>query len=472
MSHERSHKNRTLWLVGGLHAFTHLYQVALLPLYFRIQQDLKLSSIEQATLLVTVLGVAYFLPSYPLGALADRLSRKKLLTFGLAINALGFIGLSLAPNYGWALVGAALAGFGGSFYHPSATALIARLFPDSKGRALGLVGIGASIGFFAGPMYSGWRVVTASSWRTPVFELGALGIVAAALFAWLADEERSTGSASEKPPSPPSSSGARTFLSAASSPQEMIPLIPGSHHSSNIAAERNVRAPLRRGVRTESPKLFPTATLWIFFFGASFALSLRDFAGSAMGTSASLFLQSAHGFSPKLTGLAISGIFLASVISNPLFGSLSDGGRMRWVAFVLVMSAGLISAFPRVPVSWMAPVLLGYGFFFMASYPITEAALMESVPDAVRGRVFGLFITVSGLVANLSHWLVGSWIHQLGSRASLVESYLPLYAVLSLMVVLSVSALPMLNAIRKREHLSAPLAGVGPLSALQTPEAR
>jgi len=457
MSHDQTHKNRTLWLVGTLHAFTHLYQVALLPLYFRIQQDLKLNSVEKATLLVTVLGVAYFLPSYPLGALADRLSRKKLLTFGLAINALGFIGLSLAPNYGWALVGAALAGFGGSFYHPSATALIARLFPDSKGRALGLVGIGASIGFFAGPMYAGWRVVTASSWRTPVSELGALGILAAALFGWLADEEGSTGNDTERSnPSPAldERAGERRPFPHADSP------LSGSFHNRS------------EPVGSVSQKLFPTAALWFFFFGASFALSLRDFAGSAMGTSASLFLQSAHGFSPKLTGLMISGIFIASVISNPLFGSLSDSGRMRWVAFVLLMAGVLISAFPRVPVSWMAPVLLGYGFFFMASYPITEAALMESVPDAVRGRVFGLFITVSGLLANLSHWLVGSWIHQLGSGASLVESYLPLYAVLSIMVVLSISGLPMLNAMRKREHLPMTAAAVAPVSALHTPDSR
>jgi len=457
MSHDQTHKNRTLWLVGTLHAFTHLYQVALLPLYFRIQQDLKLNSVEKATLLVTVLGVAYFLPSYPLGALADRLSRKKLLTFGLAINALGFIGLSLAPNYGWALVGAALAGFGGSFYHPSATALIARLFPDSKGRALGLVGIGASIGFFAGPMYAGWRVVTASSWRTPVFELGALGILAAALFGWLADEEGSTRNDTQKStPSPAldERAGERRPFPHAGSP------LSGSFHNRS------------EPVGSVSQKLFPTVALWFFFFGASFALSLRDFAGSAMGTSASLFLQSAHGFSPKLTGLMISGIFIASVISNPLFGSLSDSGRMRWVAFVLLMAGVLISAFPRVPVSWMAPVLLGYGFFFMASYPITEAALMESVPDAVRGRVFGLFITVSGLLANLSHWLVGSWIHQLGSRASLVESYLPLYAVLSIMVVLSISGLPMLNAMRKREHLPMTAAAVAPVSALHTPDSR
>ena len=129
-SHEQ-HRTRTLWLTGVLHAFTHVYNVALLPLYLRIQQDLRLSGVEQATLLVTVMMLAYILPSYPLGVLADRWSRKKLLAVGLAINGLGFVGLSLAPNYAWALASVIVTGFGGSFYHPAATALIARLFPEA-----------------------------------------------------------------------------------------------------------------------------------------------------------------------------------------------------------------------------------------------------------------------------------------------------------------------------------------------------
>src|SRR5438874_12018737 len=112
MTSHANHKTRTLWLTGVLHGFTHLYQVALLPLYLRIQQDLKLGSVEQATLLVTVMGLAYFIPSYPLGALADRLSRKKLLAAGLAINSLGFICLAFAPNYAWALGSMVIAGFG------------------------------------------------------------------------------------------------------------------------------------------------------------------------------------------------------------------------------------------------------------------------------------------------------------------------------------------------------------------------
>src|SRR3954468_20869483 len=188
MSTEKNHKVRTLWLSGVLHGFTHLYQMALIPLYLLIQKDLKLAGVEQATLLVTVMGIAYFVPSYPMGVLADRVSRKKLLAMGLAINGLGFVGLACAPTYPWAIASMMLAGIGGSFFHPAATAMIARLFPENTGKALGLFGIGASAGFFLGPLYTGWRSGS-SGWRAPVIELGLLGIIIAAAFYFLADEE-------------------------------------------------------------------------------------------------------------------------------------------------------------------------------------------------------------------------------------------------------------------------------------------
>ena len=113
------------------------------------------------------------------------------------------------------------------------------------------------------------------------------GLVAAILFAWLADEERE---------------------------------LPGPSPKSENQSGPHAVAPA---------KLFPTGALWAFFLATSFLFSLRDFAGSAMATSGSLFLQNAHGFDPKFTGLALSGIFIASAISNPIFGHLSDGARCR-----------------------------------------------------------------------------------------------------------------------------------------------
>src|SRR5207249_11086151 len=397
-----NHKVRTLWLCGALHAFTHIYHVALMPLYLPIQRDLQLAGVEQATLLVTLMMIAYFVPSYGMGVLADRLSRKKLLATGLMINGLGYLGLSFAPNYRWALLCVVIAGFGGSFYHPAATAMIARLFPVGTGKALGLTGVGASVGFFISPIYAGWRAETAG-WRAPVFEFGALGILMAALFVCLAQDE------------------------------------PGP-------AESHRRAVIRE-------KLFPTPSLWAFFVVVmSFLFGMRDFTGSSMGSLGSLFMQNAYGFNLKETGVALSAIFLASVVSNPLFGHLSDRGRIRWTCAVLLVAVVLVGIFPRVPAQWLIPTFALYGFFFLASYPMVEAALMESVPDAVRGRAFGFFITLAGLIGNLSHWMAGNWVKSLGADAHSTRAYYPLYGQLALLLLLSLLGLPCLHAIRKREE--------------------
>ena len=401
MNGSSSHKTRTLWLCGVLHAFTHIYHVALFPLYLPLQKDLKLATIEAATLLVTAMMIAYFAPSYALGALADTMSRKKLLALGLTINGAAFIGLSFAPNYLMALVCVSLAGFGGSFFHPAATAMVARLFPVGTGRALGLLGIGASVGFFFGPLYAGWRAQTAG-WRAPVLELGLLGLLAAGVFAWLAEEETTPSAATQA-------------------------------------------GPCRRPV-------FPTPGRWIIFAAASLLFGLRDFAGSSMGSLGSLFMQNAHGFNLKETGIALSGMFLAAIISNPLFGHLSDRGRIRWTTLVLIIATALVAIFPRMPPEWLVPTYALYGFFFMASYPMVEAALMDSVPDSVRGRVFGFFITIGGLVGNLSHWMAGGWVKRLGAAAHTPTAYYPLYLTLSGLLFLALFGLPCLHAIRRREH--------------------
>jgi len=416
MNPGKGHQVRTLWLCGTLHAFTHIYHVALMPLYLLIQRDLNLGSVEQATLLLTLMMLGYFLPSYGMGVLADRLSRKKLLAAGLAINALGYVGLAFAPNYAWAVACVMIAGLGGSFFHPAATSMVARLFPANTGRALGLVGVGASVGFFIGPLYSGWRADSAG-WRAPVLELGLLGVLMAGLFAWLAQEE------------PP-----------------------------------RIQANERKVVRE---KLFATPALCLLFIAMSFAFGLRDFTGSSMGSLGSLFLQNACAFDLKQTGMALSAIFLASVVSNPLFGHLSDRGRIRWTCAVLLISVILVGIFPRVPAQWLIPTFALYGFFFMASYPMVEAALMEAVPDPVRGRAFGFFITLAGLIGNLSHWMAGNWVKSLGTNAHSTHAYYPLYGRLSLLLLLSLLGLPCLHAIRKREK---PEVSPDPAAAVRNPQ--
>src|ERR1051325_8360114 len=129
------HKAVSLVGLGALHAYTHIFQLALVPLYFQIKNDFRLSNIALATLLATIQNLVYYAFSVPVGMLADRWSRKWLLTIGLAINAAGFIGLACAPSYAFALAWLGLAGIGGSFYHPAATAMVVQLYPDRPGWA-------------------------------------------------------------------------------------------------------------------------------------------------------------------------------------------------------------------------------------------------------------------------------------------------------------------------------------------------
>ena len=171
-----------------------------------------------------------------------------------------------------------------------------------------------------------------------------------------------------------------------------------------------------------------------------------------MGTVGSLFLQNARGFDVGQTGFTISFIFIASVLSNPLFGHFSDRSRLKWAAAMILIASIFVAVFPHVPTPWLIPTLLVYGFFFMANYPIVEAALMESVPDAVRGRVFGLFITIGGLLGNLSHWIVGRWVRDFGARALDERTYYSVYGWLAVLLLGSLAGLPCLRALRRRER--------------------
>ena len=100
---DAAHRNRSLALLTVLHGFTHLYHVALLPLFLRIKSHYDLPTTDEATLLLTVLMLAYYAPSYIAGELSDRFNRKLLLTIGLALNGLGFVLLALAPSYSTAM---------------------------------------------------------------------------------------------------------------------------------------------------------------------------------------------------------------------------------------------------------------------------------------------------------------------------------------------------------------------------------
>jgi len=389
----RREKAITLLGLGALHAYTHIFQVAIVPLYFHIQSDFKLPTAALATLLATIQNVFYYGFSIPFGVLADRWSRKQLLALGLVLNSVGFIGLAYAPSYAWAIVAVAVAGIGGSFYHPAATAMVVQLYPERPGWALGRAGIGAALGFFFGPWYAGLRAGEVGvSWRTPCLELGIFGLLGAVAFALTAREAK--------------------------------PIEEAHHH--------------------ETHRLKAGSVLAVFLIVA-LAFSLRDFCGASMSSITSLFLQKAHGFGARGTGLLIGLMFLVAVAANPILGAWSDRNRYRWAAWVLLVAAAMVATVPWLPREMLWLGLSIYGFFMLASYPIVEAALMESVPDRVRGRVFGVFVMIGGLIGSVGPWAMGAVYDHLGARAIQTASYGPTYLALAGLILISLIGLPLLR---------------------------
>jgi len=396
---DEGQKKRTLALLTLLHGFTHLYHVALLPLFLRIKDDFNLPTTDEATLLLTVLMFAYYAPSYIAGELSDRFSRKWLLTIGLALNGLGFVLLALAPSYPLAMAAVVLAGLGGTLYHPSGMAMVGDLFHGKGGRAFGIVGIGGGAGFFLGPLYTGWRADMTGDWRAPLLELGLAGIVAAIIFCLLAKR------------------------------------IPRTQNT-----ESTTRKPL-----------FPTTATLAVFAVAIFAFGIRDMGGNGVSTLGSLFLQKVHGWDLTKTGFALSLIFLAAIISNPLFGHLSDryGNRPTWIILTLTLGAVVAIFIPRVAADWTIPIFIVHGFFLMACYPMIEALMMEAVDPAVRGRAVGVYLTVSGGAGTVAHWLCGRWVDGMAND-TVSTAYHGYYILLAALMMVTLAGVAGLEWIRRQ----------------------
>src|SRR5688572_17082103 len=192
-NHFRSHV--TLVLCTILHAFTHAYGTLLVPLYLLMQSDLRLRGVSYASAVVTVYGLVYCALSFAAGEMADRYNRKLLLGVGLLGNALAITAMGLTRQYESIMIFGVLAGVFGTLFHPAANALVPAHYPKSPGMAIGLLGIGSGIGFFAGPQFAGWRAQSATwqfgtvaNWQRPLVEAGVAGVIIGIIFLFVARE--------------------------------------------------------------------------------------------------------------------------------------------------------------------------------------------------------------------------------------------------------------------------------------------
>ncbi len=179
-------------------------------------------------------------------------------------------------------------------------------------------------------------------------------------------------------------------------------------------------------------------------------LGLRDFAGVAGLSLASIYLQKAHGLGAARTGLIVGEMMLLSVLVNPLAVFLTPG-RRRLPALIVALLAGAATAsvIPYAPLRYTLLVLCAFQTCQMGSYAVSDAAMLERVSAAVRGRVVGLFLMIAGTFSSTGPWVMGWWTDRLGERASDPHAYGPLFGSLGAMMAIATLSTPIIARLRQ-----------------------
>ena len=141
----------------------------------------------QLGIVSTVFTLVYGLTIPFAGFAADLFSRKWMVVIGVAIFSAGILTSGYVTCIGALVVTYGLVnGFGQPFYYPSSTSLISQLHADSKATALSLLQLGMYGGVIGCSWLAGWFAgLGEEGWRLPFKTLGILGLVWAAVLAFL-----------------------------------------------------------------------------------------------------------------------------------------------------------------------------------------------------------------------------------------------------------------------------------------------
>ena len=120
-----------------------------------IRRDLDTSA-GSLQWIVTAYGVSFAALLLTGAALGDRFGRRRTMSIGLALFALGSTGAALAPGVGWLIASRGLQGVGGAIVLPIGLTIVASAFPLSRrGTAIGILEGVTGLAVIAGPVLGG-----------------------------------------------------------------------------------------------------------------------------------------------------------------------------------------------------------------------------------------------------------------------------------------------------------------------------
>jgi len=322
------------------HFTHHVTNTLLSPLLPLIRDSLGLSY-TQAGFLVSAFSVTGGLSQAPIGALADRIGSRTVVTAGLLLSA-GFCFLiGLAGGYVPLLL--ALIGLGAvaGSYHAPANTLLSQIFPRHRlGGVLGMHTVGGNLSFFATPLLAGGLAALTLTWRTPYLAFAVAPFLAGLALIFVL-------------PRGPERVGAPA--SAAAIFQEL------------------------RGVFGLIGPLVGFAVIYQMTYAAALAFL-------------ALYLVDARGFEAPTAAFLVSIPYIGGLLGSPLGGGLSDRlGRKPVIVASMVLLGPLFLLMTLVPTEMIIPALVAVGLVGTARQPVMEGLILDRAPAERKATTLGAY---------------------------------------------------------------------------------
>jgi len=183
------------WFVLGMLCFVYVLNFLdrqLLSILAKpIQDDLGVTDGQLGRIGGLYFALFYCLISIPVGWLADRTNRVRVLSFACALWSAATVACGLSSTYPQLVAARMAVGVGEAGGVPPSYAIISDYFaPGTRGTALGLFNLGPPLGQALGVAF-GASIAAAYSWRSAFVVLGAVGVVTAiAVYLFVREPER------------------------------------------------------------------------------------------------------------------------------------------------------------------------------------------------------------------------------------------------------------------------------------------
>ncbi|HUY76697.1 MAG TPA: MFS transporter [Ktedonobacterales bacterium] len=381
------------WLMFLINFFNYADRYIFVGLSRQIQAAYNLNDAEIGNL-ASAFIIVYTLTAFPLGYMADKLSRKVVVGAGVALWSLATAATALAGSLGSLLAARALVGVGEGSYYPAGTPLLAAWFtPQRRATVMSRWGVGALVGAGIGTLIAGF-FASPDRWRLAFYVVGVPGLVLALLILLTRSKQRNE----EDPPEDAGVTGTTFFGKL----REYL----------SIPTLRVILAMHAMGFFA----LTATSAFLVIYFGAEYGRGKNSIYGAA-------------GMSDSLVTLLPGVLLLLGGIGGGLYGGFwaNRVARRRSGARVYVSALGFLYAIPFIVVTLGAPYILralpayhalstttqiaigatsfavfglGASFFLNVYNGPSSAALQDVLPPHDRAGGGGLELTLAHLLGD------------------------------------------------------------------------